>query len=255
MTYYTDEFAAFFERYFTGWVRTYSPRLADCLGGTTDSGAGTVLDLCCGTGITAEVFCKAGWDVVGVDRSEGMLAISRQKLGSYIDSGALTLITADARDFSLPGAVDAAICLDGALNHLDSTAELEACFSRVSACLVDGGQFVFDVFETPHLRHWNNVTLTDEPEAMIAKRGVWDTENRYGMLRISGVIDQGGTLLRIDQTLRSRHYDRDEIAAALTASGLELADHDIEPSYTKCESGSCSRSSVPCRTIYRAVKV
>ncbi|MEU5208688.1 class I SAM-dependent methyltransferase [Streptomyces sp. NPDC020742] len=253
MTFYTPEFSAFFESYYTGWVRHYSPRLAAFLRESAPN-IRSVLDLCCGTGITAEVLCDEGWTVTGVDRSPGMLGVARRKLGGLLDSGHLRLSEQDARDFSVPQPVDAVVCLDGALNHLDAPGDLERCFTRVGEALEDGGQFLFDVFETSHFRHWDNLTLLDEAQAVIVKRGVWDADSGTGMLRVSGVLEQDGRPQRVDQTLRSRYYGPDDIAAALKSAGLVLAEHDIETSYVKCESGSCSRTPTPCRTIYRAVK-
>ncbi|MGK5628009.1 class I SAM-dependent DNA methyltransferase [Streptomyces sp. URMC 123] len=253
MTYYTREFSHFFESYFTGWVRHYSPRLAAFLRQSAPD-ARSVLDLCCGTGITAEVLCGEGWTVTGVDRSPGMLDVARRRLGDLIEAGRARLSEQDARGFSLAEPVDAVVCLDGALNHLDAPGDLERCFARVGEALAPGGQFVFDVFETSHFRHWNNLTLTDDADAVIAKRGVWDTDSGTGMLRVSGVLEQDGRLERVDQTLRSRYFDPQDIAAACKSAGLALAEHDIEASYVTCESGSCSRTAVPCRTIYRALK-
>ncbi|GGS10362.1 methyltransferase type 11 [Streptomyces nojiriensis] len=253
MSYYTREFSAFFEAYYTGWVRGFSPRLTTFLRQSAPA-TRSVLDLCCGTGVTAEVLCGEGWTVTGVDRSPGMLGVARGKLGGLVDAGLLRLSEQDARCFTLPRAVDAAVCLDGALNHFLTRADLERCFTRVGAVLEEGGQFLFDVFETSHFRHWDNLTLVDETDAVIAKRGVWDAGSGTGMLRVSGLMEQEGQLHRVNQTLHSRHFGPRDIRAALESAGLVPAEHDIESSYTKCESGSCSRTAAPCRTIYRAVK-
>ena len=41
----------------------------------THEGVGTVLDLCCGTGLLAGELIARGYRVVGVDASEAMLAL------------------------------------------------------------------------------------------------------------------------------------------------------------------------------------
>ncbi|TQJ37053.1 class I SAM-dependent DNA methyltransferase [Streptomyces sp. SLBN-115] len=253
MSYYTREFSAFFDAYYTGWVRGFSPRLAAFLRQSAPA-TRSVLDLCCGTGVTAEVLCGEGWTVTGVDRSPGMLGVARCKLGGLIDTSRLRLSEQDARHFSLPRPVDAVVCLDGALNHFLNRADLERCFARVGAVLDEGGQFLFDVFETAHFRHWDNLTLIDEADAVIAKRGVWDADSGTGMLRVSGLLEQEGRLHRVNQTLHSRYFGPDDVGKAVRSAGLVPAEHDIEASYAKCESGSCSRTAMPCRTIYRAVK-
>ncbi|MBO3676422.1 class I SAM-dependent methyltransferase [Streptomyces sp. NEAU-YJ-81] len=251
--YYTDGFAAFFDSRYTGWVHTFSPRLADHLDrqGLPER---SVIDLCCGTGVTASVFCAAGWQATGVDGSAAMLDIARKKLAPAVESGTLTLIEADARTFRTPRPAAACVSLDGALNHLGSVAELTQCFTSVREALLPGGEFVFDLYAGSHFRHWNNVTLTDDAGAVIVKRGVWDDGARTGMLRVSGVFGTGMAAERVDQTLRSWEYDDAEVAEALEAAGLVPAEHDFEQRYVKCDSGSCSLTPVPCRTIYRARK-
>ncbi|MFE7301316.1 class I SAM-dependent DNA methyltransferase [Streptomyces sp. NPDC057579] len=251
--YYTDGFASFFDSRYTGWVHTFSPRLAEHLGrqGLPER---SVIDLCCGTGVTASVFHEAGWQVTGVDGSAAMLDIARKKLAPALDAGALHLIEADARSFRTPRRAAACVSMDGALNHLESVAELARCFTAVSEALLPGGEFVFDLYEASHFRHWNNLTVTDEPDAVVVKRGVWDDGARTGMLRVSGVFGTGSSVQRVDQTLRSWEYDAAEVAGALASAGLAPAAHDFGAAYVKCDSGSCSLTSVPCRTIYRARK-
>ncbi|MEU7641412.1 hypothetical protein [Streptomyces sp. NPDC039016] len=89
---------------------------------------------------------------------------------------------------------------------------------------------------------------------MNAKRSVGDADSGTGMLRISGVVEDDGRAYRVNQPLRSRSYGPDDFTTALKSAGLTPAGHDIEPSYVKCESGSCARTPTPCRTTYRAVK-
>jgi Methyltransferase domain len=116
---YGRGYAAFYERYYTQWVRRFSPILEQYLAESL-IGARSLLDLCCGTGTgeTAAAFLCSGWDVYGVDLSAAMLDRARLKLAAHIDSRRLVLIQADMCEFALTRPVSAAVCLDGALNHL-----------------------------------------------------------------------------------------------------------------------------------------
>jgi SAM-dependent methyltransferase len=251
-TYYTNSFAAFYERYNTGWIREFAPKLADYLA-QTQAADRSILDLCCGTGESASVFCEAGWQVVGLDLSPAMLDIAREKLASMIEAGKVSLVEADATDFVLPKPVGACVCLDGALNHLETLSQLERCFAAVSATLFEGGQFVFDLFEPSHFHHWHNITFIEKPDAVVVKRGVWDDNARMGMLRVSGAFDEDSTYLRVEQTLRSRTFSPSEVASALASAGLVAAECDIE-----CTSAGMRPEALcwdaPSRRIYRALK-
>ncbi len=52
------------------------------LGLARDLGAGTVVDIGCGTGLVTARFVRAGFDVVGLDPSEPMLRIARRRPGA-----------------------------------------------------------------------------------------------------------------------------------------------------------------------------
>ncbi|AHH99057.1 class I SAM-dependent methyltransferase [Kutzneria albida] len=251
--YYGAGFASFFDSSYTGWVHRFSPRLAEHLTRTTQL-PHTAVDLCCGTGITTSYLLDAGWQMVGVDGSKAMLDIASTRNSEAKQEGRLRLVVSDAREFTLPQQVSACFSLDGALNHLPSSAELERCFAAVHAALAPGGVFVFDLFEQSHFLHWNHVTVTDTPEAVVVKRGAWDPEARSGMLRVSGVYNGGDRVERVDQTLTSWYYDHETVVSALLSAGLEPATHEFGGADLKCDSGSCSRTSTPCRTVFKAVR-
>ena len=62
-------------------------------------GVRAVLDLCCGTGLLAGELIARGYRVVGVDASEAMLALARERLGPEVVLSRMTLpeLTVDAR--------------------------------------------------------------------------------------------------------------------------------------------------------------
>ena len=78
-------------------------------------GVGTVLDLCCGTGLLAGELIARGYRVVGVDASEAMLALARERLGPEVVLSRMTLpeLTVDA-------GFDAVVCTLDGFNYLDS---------------------------------------------------------------------------------------------------------------------------------------
>jgi SAM-dependent methyltransferase len=252
-TYYTSAFAAFYERYLTGWIQHFAPRLVGYMN-HTQTAERSILDLCCGTGESASIFCKAHWRVTGLDLSSGMLGVAREKLRAMEEAGQVSLFQANATDFVLPSKVGACIALDGALNHLDSYDDLVRCFSSVNAALLDGGQFVFDLFEPAHFRHWHRITLFDEADAVVAKRGVWDENSGRGMLRYSGVFGTDNACSRLEQTLQSVAFTSDEVNEALAATGFTRVECDLESNSTGMRPDALNPESSP-RTIYRAIKM
>lgn len=73
-----------------------------------------MLDLACGTGAAAVAFARLGYDVVGVDRSEAMLARAKARAEQL----PITFLCQDMRELALPQPVDLTVCLYDSLNYL-----------------------------------------------------------------------------------------------------------------------------------------
>jgi SAM-dependent methyltransferase len=99
------------------------------------------LDVACGTGKSVVPLLARGFEVVGCDLSESMLAHAHDRL-----RGAAELHVADMRE--LPddlGEFDLVTCLDDALNYLHDETDLISSFASVRALLAPAGVYVFDV--------------------------------------------------------------------------------------------------------------
>ena len=77
-------------------------------------GVRSVLDLGCGTGLLAEELTARGYRVVGVDASDAMLALARERLGPDVELSRMTL-----PDLTVEGVFDAAVCTLDGFTYLD----------------------------------------------------------------------------------------------------------------------------------------
>jgi predicted TPR repeat methyltransferase len=98
-----------------------------------------VLDLCCGTGLLAGELVARGYRVVGVDASEAMLTLARERLGPEVVLCRMTL-----PDLAVEGVFDAAVCTFDGLNYL-TPEELRLTMGAVAGCLRPAGWLVFDI--------------------------------------------------------------------------------------------------------------
>ena len=103
------------------------------------AGVRSVLDLCCGTGLLAGELSARGYRVVGVDASDAMLAVARERLGADVALSRTTL-----PDLTVGGVFDAAVCTFDGLNYLTQN-ELRQTLEAVSRCLRPAGWLVFDL--------------------------------------------------------------------------------------------------------------
>ena len=98
-----------------------------------------MLDLCCGTGLLAAELIAQGRRVVGVDASDAMLAVARERLGSEVELAQMTL-----PDLNVDGVFDAAVCTFDGFNYLTPD-ELRLTLAAVARHLRPAGWLVFDI--------------------------------------------------------------------------------------------------------------
>jgi SAM-dependent methyltransferase len=145
---------------------------------------GPVLELGVGTGRIAVPIAAAGVRVVGVDSSEGMLAIAREQArhaGVELD-----LRFGDLRDPPVDEEFALVVIPFRTLLHMQTEPDRRAALRAVRARLGEGGRFVFDVF-TPgadDIAETHGRWLEREPG--IFERADWDEDARTLVLRVSG---------------------------------------------------------------------
>jgi len=102
-------------------------------------GVRSVLDLCCGTGLLAGELVARGYRVVGVDASEAMLSLARDRLGSGVTLRRMTL-----PDLDVEGVFDAVVSTFDGLNYL-APHQLRETMASVALLLRPGGWLAFDL--------------------------------------------------------------------------------------------------------------
>jgi SAM-dependent methyltransferase len=145
---------------------------------------GPVLELGVGTGRIAVPIAQAGVRVVGVDSSEGMLAVAHEHAD---EAGvALDLRLGDLRDPPVDEQFALVVIPFRTLLHMRTDADRRAALRAVRSHLRDGGRFIFDVF-TPaadDIADTHGRWLEREPG--IFERADWDEDARTLVLRVSG---------------------------------------------------------------------
>jgi SAM-dependent methyltransferase len=107
---------------------------------------GPVLDLACGTGGMALMFAKAGFDVVGIDQSEGMLEIFKRSIDEQPPEmrNRITVRMQEMTSFNLGRKFSSIICCDAFFHNLTVDDEMD-CLMRVADHLAEGGGFLFNL--------------------------------------------------------------------------------------------------------------
>jgi SAM-dependent methyltransferase len=195
-----------------------------------------LLELGCGTGRVALALAEAGFTVVGVDNSEGMLAICREHADGEELTDRVKLVRADMRQLSasdeLSGPFNMALCALNTFAYLSSTEEQLALLRGVHPLLVQHGILILDL--TPPVEH-----LLPPQEGEIIHQGSFADEGGGTLHKlVSGVAhpatqthsvaifydleELGGALSRTTQTLNLRWTGRYEMELLLQAAGYKV---------------------------------
>lgn len=116
--------------------------------------SGPMLELGCGTGRIAVPILKAGGTLVGVDRSDAMLARARRRAKRAGVIGRAGFVRGDIRDLPLRSrAFDLVMAPYGILQSLTRERDLQSALASVARVLRRGGLFGIDL--VPDLPRWH----------------------------------------------------------------------------------------------------
>ena len=179
----------------------------------------TVLDLACGTGTMTWILTGRGYEMIGVDGSEEMLAAAMSKSGS-VEGIAPVFLHQSMPRLDLYGTVDGAICCLDSLNYLTDPKDVQRTFDRLRLFIAPGGVLIFDINTVEKLRALDGQVFLDETEESYC---VWRPEYRRGICTYYMDLFQladDGSWERSLEIHRERAYTVEELTTWLKAAGF-----------------------------------
>ena len=180
---------------------------------------GILADLGCGTGELTLMLTQAGYDMIGIDQSEEMLCVVRDKAEQLGLSGGLLLLRQDLLKLDLYGTIRGAVSTFDTFNHIP---DLDKAIANAGFFMEKGGVLLFDM-NTPY-KHQNvlgeNVFTFEEEDASC----VWRNHYRHRLPR------DGGTLPRAVLRVHLRPRDHSHCAGkARLCAGERLRRRELRP--------------------------
>jgi SAM-dependent methyltransferase len=176
-----------------------------------------VVDLGVGTGDLAVALARRGYDVVGVDCSEPMLAVSRAKAAAAALATPPRFVPGDIRTVRLDPPADAAICVYTVVNQLTADDDLGRAFTAVAGALVPGGLFVLETnLPASYDRYWSGTETIQAGDATIVR------EHRHvaGTSVIEALVTIRTPDGAVHDRIRQRPWTDDDVERALATAGF-----------------------------------
>jgi ubiquinone/menaquinone biosynthesis C-methylase UbiE len=131
---------------------------------------GSVLELACGTGRIAIRLAQNGVSVVGLDRSQEMLEVARQK---SVDNKHMRWVEGDMRSFELDERFNMILIPSHSFQNLNSPEDQVACLECSMRHLKPGGMLLV------HLDHMNDGNMSWLGELTGEKKGVFEAAEQF----------------------------------------------------------------------------
>lgn len=188
-----------------------------------------VIDLGCGSGLSAAAFVQAGYLVLGIDISAAMIDIARQRVPTAEFRVASMFKT------ELPPCA-AVTSISECLNYLfdpDSDRQmLRSLFEHIHQALIPGGIFVFDIADTRLLSASSSAkAFTEGKDWLVLVERQTDQEQAILTRKIITFRKVGEHYRRDDEVHRQQLYRVADIAADLQTVGFQVQTADYYGSY------------------------
>ena len=180
---------------------------------------GLVCDLGSGTGEITVRLKEKGYDMIGIDNSESMLAIARAK----DDSTDILYLLQDMREMELYGTVRAIVSVCDSLNYITDFDDLVHVFKLCNNYLDPEGVLIFDFntrFKYEEVIGDDTIAETREDASFIWENS-FDPETSLNEYDITFFTkEESGLYRRFTETHIQRGYTLSEIKEAIKKAGM-----------------------------------
>ena len=170
-----------------------------------------------------EMLADAGYDMIGIDNSEEMLAEAMEKRA---ESGHdILYLLQDMQDFELYGTVRAVISVCDSMNYLTDEEDLEYLFALVNNYLDPGGLFIFDMNTIHKYRDviGDTTIAEDREDGSFIWENSYDEETGINTYELALFIPREDGLYEKDEEVHyQRAYSLEKIKELIGKAGMEL---------------------------------
>ncbi|MEE2717905.1 MAG: class I SAM-dependent methyltransferase [SAR324 cluster bacterium] len=217
--FYAEDLAHIHDQGFGSFAQAATPFVLRTLASRA-TGNPVVVELGCGSGITATALVQKGYSVLGVDTSAAMLEFACKR------APGAELRQASVYDTELPecaAVLSIGECLGYAPESSSKREQLFALFPKLQRALASGGFLLFDLLTTDHARRVQPYQAFREGKGWtVVFEIVPDLEKQELIRRIISFRLVGEHYRRSTETHRIFLYETAEIIQGLRVSGFQV---------------------------------
>ena len=188
-----------------------------------DKNPSLVCDLACGTGNITVPLARRGYDMTGIDVSEDMLNIAREKAAD----NDILFLNQNIASLDLYGTMDAFTCMIDGVNYIISPKALLDMLTKIKTCFLEpDGLFIFDISTRHKLQNviGSNTFIHSDHEVFYAWQNRYIEKKNLSDMMLTFFVKSGKSYRRFEERHLQRAYTEDEIRKIAKRAGFESVD-------------------------------
>lgn len=179
-----------------------------------------IADIACGTGNITNILAQKGYNLIGVDISEDMLLVAKDKADDM--NLEVIYLQQDMKTLILPTELDVALCICDGVNYITSEDELILFFRSVCSHLKREGLFIFDISSYYKLSSIlaNNTYAENYESVSYIWENNFDEERCMCDFDLTLFIKEGERYRKYEESHSQRAYHEKEILNCLNLAGF-----------------------------------
>lgn len=170
------------------------------------------MDLACGPGVLCELLKRNGIQSAGMDFSEGMIAIARER------DPDISYEVADMITYLPQERFDLVTCTGDAMNHITDLNNIDRIFHNVFEYLNSGGYFIFDILDDNEVALGEPIDL-EWDDSVTAQFMI--TQNEEGIINLKVTVFEEGIRI-FEENIAETVHDRAVICDLLRKNGFQV---------------------------------
>ena len=188
-----------------------------------DKNPSLVCDLACGTGNITVPLARRGYDMTGIDVSEDMLNIAREKAADCD----ILFLNQNIASLDLYGTMDAFTCMIDGVNYIISPKALLDMLTKIKTCFLEkDGLFIFDISTRHKLKNviGSNTFIHSDSNVFYAWQNRYIEKKNLSDMMLTFFVKSGKDYRRFEERHLQRAYTEAEIRKIAKRAGFEKVD-------------------------------